>query len=112
MTTLRQRRANVEAIHVYQRSAPRLGRSQLARLEQASAPLVTLLSSAEVLMNLRSTLPLHLYASLAAGELIVSSKRLAIIASNQLFAHVHVADSAAPADLLHAACTALSRHRL
>ncbi|MGA9334196.1 MAG: uroporphyrinogen-III synthase [Rudaea sp.] len=110
--TLRQRRAKVEPIHVYRRCTPRYNRSLLAKLEQAPTPLVTLLSSAEVLMNLRSTLPLHLYARLAAGELIVSSKRLAIVAGSHLFAHVHIADSAAPADLLRTACDALSRHRL
>lgn len=110
--TLRKRRATVEAIHVYRRNTPRYTRSQLAKLEQASPPLVTLLSSAEVLMNLRANLPLHLYARLAAGELVVSSKRLAILARNQLFSNVHIAASAAPADLLRTACNALSRHRL
>ncbi|HET8940744.1 MAG TPA: uroporphyrinogen-III synthase [Rudaea sp.] len=109
---LRRRRAKVQAIHVYHRNAPVYSRRQLAKLELAAAPLITLLSSAEVLLNLRTTLPLQLYARLAAGELVVSSNRLAIIARNHLFSHPHIAASAAPADLLHTACDVLSRHRL
>lgn len=111
-TTLRTRRARVSHIHVYRRTSPRLTRPQLAALEQAPAPLLTLLSSAEVLDNLRATLPLHLFARLAAGELIVSSERLAAAARASLFGHVHISASALPADLLQTACMALARHRL
>ena len=110
--TLRRRRAKVEVIHVYRRNAPVYSRRQLTKLELATAPLITILSSAEVLLNLRTILPLHLYARLAAGELVVSSQRLATIARNHLFSRTHIAASAAPADLLHTACDALSRHRL
>lgn len=110
--TLRARRARVSHIHVYRRAPPRLNRPQLAALEQASPPLLTLLTSAEVLDNLRATLPLHLFARLAAGELIVSSERLAASARASLFGRVHIAASALPADLLDTARMALARHRL
>jgi len=110
--TLRARRAKVTHAHVYARAAPRFTRTQLAALEQAPAPLVTLLSSAETLANLRATLPLDLFARLAGGELVVSSERLAAAARASLFGNVHVAASALPADLLDAAIVALARHRL
>jgi uroporphyrinogen-III synthase len=110
--TLRARRARVTQVHVYQRAAPRYTARQLAALEQAPAPLLTLLSSAEVLANLRAQLPLHLFARLAAGELIVSSARLAELARRSLFANVHVATSPLPNELLEAAQMALARHRL
>jgi len=110
--TLRARRAKVTSAHVYARAAPRFTRAQLAALEQAPLPLVTLLSSAESLANLRATLPLDLFARLAAGELVVSSERLAAAARTSLFGNVHVAASALPAALLDAAIGALARHRL
>jgi uroporphyrinogen-III synthase len=109
---LRARRARVSDIHVYRRMPPRLTRPQLAALEQAPVPLLTLLTSAEALQNLRATLPLHLFARMAAGELIVSSERLATLARASLFSHVHVALSALPRDLLEAARMVLARHRL
>jgi uroporphyrinogen-III synthase len=109
---LRLRRAKVEEIHVYARRPPRFSSRQLAELEHAAAPLLTLVSSAEVLDNLREHLPLSLYARLAAGDLIVSSARLAELARSGLFARIHVAASPAPADLLHTAAAVLTRHRL
>jgi len=109
---LRARRARVAEIHVYQRTVPRYTRTQLAALEQTSAPLLTLLTSAEALANLRAHLPLHLFARLAAGELIISSERLAEVARRSLFANVHIATSPSPRDLLKAAEAALARHRL
>ena len=111
-STLRSRRARVSHIHVYRRMPPRLTRRQLDAVEQAPAPLLTLLSSAEVLDNLRARLPLHLFARLAAGELIVSSERLAKAARASLFDRVHIAASAMPADLLETARMTLARHRL
>jgi uroporphyrinogen-III synthase len=110
--TLRTRRARVSHIHVYRRSPPRPTRPQLAALEQASPPLLTLLTSAEALENLRAVLPLHLFARLAAGELIVSSERLAAAARASLFSRVHIAPSALPRDLLETARMVLARHRL
>jgi uroporphyrinogen-III synthase len=110
--TLRARRARVSHIHVYRRTPPRLTRPQLAALELAPPPLLTLLTSAEALENLRTTLPLHLFAQLAAGELIVSSERLAAAARASLFSHVHIAPSALSGDLLETARMALARHRL
>jgi uroporphyrinogen-III synthase len=110
--TLRARRARVREIHVYRRVAPRYDARQLAALEAAPAPLLTLLSSAEALANLRAQLPLSLFARLAGGELIVSSDRLAELARRSLFANVHIAVSPSPQHLLAAAVSALARHRL
>lgn len=110
--TLRARRARVAEVHVYQRVAPRYSAKQLDLLERTANPLLTLLSSAEALAQLRSGLPLHLFARLADGELIVSSERLAELARRSLFANVHVAASPSPRDLLDTAQMALARHRL
>lgn len=110
--TLRARRARVEKIGVYQRIAPRYTARHFAELEAAAAPLLVLLTSAEALANLRAQLPLHLFARLAAGELIVSSARLAQLAQRSLFANVHLATSPLPRDLVRAAEQALARHRL
>ena len=110
--TLRARRARVAEVHVYQRVAARFGPRQFATLELAAAPLLTLLTSAQALANLRAQLPLPLFARLAGGELIVSSVRLAEAARRSLFANVHIAASPLPRDLLTAAAQALARHRL
>jgi len=110
--TLRARRARVSEVHVYRRVAARLSERQLAALEQASAPLLTLLTSAQTLAGLRAQLPLPLFARLAEGELIVSSERLAEAARRSLFGNVHIAASPLPRDLLAAARQALARHRL
>jgi len=110
--TLRERHARLTRIEIYRREAPRYSARQLAALEQAPAPLLLLVSSAEALDNLRAALPLHLFARLAAGEIVVSSERLAARARASLFANAHVAAGPAPADLLNAAGTALARHRL
>jgi uroporphyrinogen-III synthase len=69
-------------------------------------------SSADALAHLRAALPLHLFAQLAAGDIVVSSERLAKLARASLFANVHVAAGPAPADLLNTASAALARHRL
>jgi uroporphyrinogen-III synthase len=110
--TFKSRRARVQAVHVYRRTAPRFRRDQLALLENAEAPLITLITSEEILDNLRAVLPLPLFGKLAAGELVVSSVRLAMAARRSLFGSVHIAASPAPADLLRAACGALAHHRL
>jgi uroporphyrinogen-III synthase len=110
--TLRARRARVAEVHVYERVAPRFTLRQLTVLEQASSPLLTLLSSAEALSNLRAHLPLPLFARLAEGDVIVSSARLAEQARRSLFTNVHVAASPLPKDLLDTAQQALARHRL
>ncbi|MBS0571075.1 MAG: uroporphyrinogen-III synthase [Proteobacteria bacterium] len=109
---LRCRRARVERIDVYRRMPPRHSARQLAALEQAGAPLLTLVSSAEALANLRAQLPLALFARLAAGDIVVSSERLAGIARASLFANVHVAAGPTPLALLNAARAAVARHRL
>jgi uroporphyrinogen-III synthase len=110
--TLRARRARLTRVEVYRREAPRYSARRLAALERAPAPWLLLVSSAEALDNLRAALPLHLFAQLAAGDIVVSSERLAKLARASLFANVHVAAGPAPADLLDTARAALARHRL
>ena len=109
---LQARKARVTCIHVYRRELPRFRKGQLDALENASTPIITLLTSQEILGNLRAALPLPLFGKLAAGELIVSSLRLAMAARASLFTSVHIASSPGPADLLTAACGALAQHRL
>lgn len=109
---LKSRGAKIRPIHVYQRKAPRYTRRHLEPLEQADPPLITLLTSAEALRNLGEHLPLHLFARLAGGDLVVSSARLAMLARERLFLQIHVAASAKPRDLMTAACAAMTRHRL
>ena len=110
--TLRTRRARLARIEVYRREAPRYSARRLTALEQAPAPWLLLVSSADALAHLRAALPLHLFARLAAGDIVVSSERLAKLARASLFANVHVAAGPAPADLLDTASATLARHRL
>lgn len=110
--TLRDRRARLTRIDVYRREAPRYSARQIAALERAPAPLLLLVSSAEALANLHAAIPLHAFARLAAGDVVVSSERLAALARASLFVNVHVAKGPAPADLLNAASATLARHRL
>jgi uroporphyrinogen-III synthase len=111
-TTLRARGARVQSIQVYRRTAPRWNRRHLGALESAAPPLLTLLSSAEVLAHFGRGLPPLLFARLAAGECIVSSLRLAQAARGAGFMRVHIAASAAADDMLAAAEAALAQHRL
>ncbi|MEO5624772.1 MAG: uroporphyrinogen-III synthase [Dokdonella sp.] len=111
-STLRERGAHVESIHVYERGPPRLNRRHFDALARASDPLITLISSAEALVNLVALLPPPLLARLRHQILIVSSARLAAVAEEQGFKDVRMAVSASADDLLDAACKALARHRL
>lgn len=110
--SLKARKARVTPVHVYRRESPRFRGKQLDALEKASAPIITLLTSQEVLDNLRAALPLPLFGKLAAGELVVSSLRLAMVARASLFTSVHIAPSPSPDDLVRTACGALAQHRL
>jgi uroporphyrinogen-III synthase len=110
--TLRKRGATAQNVHVYQRVAPRLTQRHFVALERAAAPLLTLLSSATALTNLRAQLPAPLFARLAEGEGIVSSLRLAQAARSAGFRRAHIAKSAGSADMLAAAVAALAQHRL
>ncbi len=109
---LQARGAEIRQIHVYQRMPPSFTRRHLAPLEQAAAPLITLLTSAEALRNLGEHLPLHLFAQLAGGDLVVSSERLADLARERLFRQVHIAASPKPRDLMNTVCATMTRHRL
>jgi uroporphyrinogen-III synthase len=110
--TLRRRGAEVEAIHVYRRVPPRLTRRHFEALTAAKDPLITLLSSGEALDNLVALLPPPLIERLRRQVIVVSSARLAGIARENGFEEIVQARSAAPADLLAAAASALVRHRL
>lgn len=110
--TLRRRGAKLEKIDVYQRNAARLDRRHFAALEQASSPLLTLVSSADALTNLRLQLPALAFARLAQDDAVVSSLRIATLARAAGFARVHVAASAESAALLAAAIGTLAQHRL
>jgi len=110
--TLRERGAQVEAIDVYERRAPRLTRRHFDALAAAPQPWITLLSSAEALANLCALLPPDLATRWRAQPLVVASERLAALARAQGFDDIGVARSALGADLLDAAVRRLARHRL
>lgn len=110
--TLRRRGARVTAVDVYCRTAPRWTRRHYARLETAPRPLLIVVSSAQSLARIATALPAGLVLALRAGELIVSSARLAALARGHGFTRIHVADSALAADLADACERALARHRL
>ncbi len=110
--SLRQRGAEVERIHVYERIAPRLTRRHFAALAAAAHPCISLVSSAEVLGHLLAALPADLCALWRAQPLVVSSPRLADLAAEHDFDDIHRADSALSADLLRGAQAVLARHRL
>jgi len=100
--TLRERGAEVVAIHVYERRAPRWTRRHFDALAAARGPLYTLLSSGEALGHLVGGLPATALERLRRGTLVASSARLAALAHEAGFGDVRVARSAAPADLLDA----------
>lgn len=110
--TLRRRGARVTAVEVYCRAAPRWTRRHYARLETAPRPLLIVVSSAQALARIATALPAGLVLALRAGELIVSSERLAVLAREHGFTRIHVAESALAADLADACERALARHRL
>lgn len=110
--TLRERGAQVEAIHVYERRAARLTRRHFDALGAAPRPWVTLLSSAEALANLCACLPSDLAARWRAQPIVVASERLAVLVRAQGFDDVGIARSALGEDLLDAAARRLARHRL
>lgn len=97
---LRARGAEVEPIHVYQRTAPRLTRRHFAALAEAGGPLFVLLSSGEALANLVALLPPDVLARLREATLVVASERLAAAGRDAGFADVVVAASAVSAALL------------
>ncbi len=109
---LRQRGAKVSSVDVYQRVPPRWTRLHYARLETVPRPLLVVVTSAYALAQLATALPAGLVLMLRAAELIVSSNRLAGLAREHGFTHVHVAESALAADLTLACEHALARHRL
>lgn len=110
--TLRRRGARVAAVEVYRRAPPRWTRLHYARLETAPRPLLVVVSSAQSLARIATALPAGLVLALRAGELVVSSGRLAALAREHGFTRIHVAESALAADLADACERALARHRL
>ncbi len=109
---LQARGATVERIHVYARSAPRLGRRQFDALAAATPPWLTLLSSGEALEHLVRLVPPASLERWRGQMLIVSSARLAELAASHGFRDVRLARSALSRDLFEAATDAVRRHRL
>ena len=109
---LRQRGAQVDAIHVYQRAVPRLTRRHFEAIENSPGPLILLLSSAAALNYLSALIPAPVWQRLQRQTLVASSARLAALADAGGFENIVEADSAMPDDLLKAAARALARHRL
>jgi uroporphyrinogen-III synthase len=109
---LRRRGARVEPVHVYRRERPRLTGRHFAALAATPDPLITLLSSAEALMNLVAIVPAPLLARLRRQMVVVSSDRLARAARAQGFTEIVQAKSALASDLLVAARGVIARHRL
>lgn len=110
--TLRRRGARVAEVEVYRRAVPRWTRLHYARLETAPRPLLVVVSSAQSLARIATALPAGLVLALRAGELVVSSERLAALAREHGFTRIHVSESALAADLAEACARALARHRL
>jgi uroporphyrinogen-III synthase len=108
---LRARGAVVEAVHVYERAAPRLTRRHFEAIAGAGDPLIMLVSSGEVLGNLVALLPVAALERLRHAHLVASSARVAALARASGFADASVADSALPCDLLAAAVRWRVRHR-
>jgi uroporphyrinogen-III synthase len=110
--TLRSRGAKIEKIDVYRRATARLDRRHFDALERASLPRLTMLSSADVLANLRAQLPVPMFARLLQGDAVVSSLRIAIRARAAGFERTHIAASAGSSDMLAATIGALAQHKL
>jgi len=111
-STLRERGATVDEIHVYERVAPRLTQRHFEALGRADDPVIMLLSSAQALAHLVARLPPRLLERLRRQTLVVSSERLAGIAQDEGFVNIVHARSAMPDELLAAAARALAHHRL
>lgn len=109
--TLRARKATVERVHVYRRTAPRLDRRHFQALADAPLPWISLVSSGEALDRLVAALPPALAARWRGQAMVVSSRRLAARARALGFSDVHVARSALPADLFSSAERVFARQR-
>ena len=109
---LRRRGARVQHVHVYRRERPRLTQRHFDAFAGARNPLITLLSSAEALVNLVALVPRALLARLRGQIVVVSSARLALAARSQGFTEIVQAKSALARDLIAAAQTSIARHRL
>jgi uroporphyrinogen-III synthase len=109
---LHARGARIEKIDVYRRVAPRLDRRHFDAIDRAILPLLTLVSSTQILANLHELLPPATFAQLVRGDIVASSARVAALARSMGFMRVHTARSAEAAALLEAAVTALALHRL
>lgn len=106
---LRRRGAEVTSWNVYRREAPRWTVRQLAALDAASTPLLTLLSSAETLDRLVHDLPATAWARLRDAHWIASSQRLAVALRQVGADRIAVAASAGTRDMTNAAIRVTKR---
>lgn len=106
---LAARGAVVREVHVYRRTAPRLGRRHLQAVQDLPARACVLLSSAESLQHIQAQLPQAAWRRLCAADAIASSERIAEQARTGGFSRIHVARSAVADDLLACAADICSR---
>ncbi|HEX7814526.1 uroporphyrinogen-III synthase [Dyella sp.] len=95
-------RGMLREVQVYRRVTPRLRPSHWEQVVALPARSCLLLSSAEALLNLRTLAPLPAWTSLSACTAVVSSRRLADVASEAGFASIRLARSAGAGALLDA----------
>ncbi|RDS80712.1 uroporphyrinogen-III synthase [Dyella psychrodurans] len=105
---LAARGAAVREVHVYRRTAPRLGRRHIQAVQHLPATACVLLSSAESIQHLQTQLPEEAWRRLCSANAIASSERIADQARSSGFSRVYLARSAVSDDLLACACDVCS----
>lgn len=106
---LAARGAAIREVHVYRRSAARLGRRHIQAVQHLSPKACVLLSSAESIQHLQTQLPEEVWRRLCSANAIASSERIAEQARASGFSRIYVARSAVSDDLLACACDICSR---
>ena len=102
-SSLRERGAEVIEWPVYRRQAVVWSKPQLGTLSSANDPLLTIISSGEVLDILATTLPEALWQRLRDGRWITSSQRLEAALRQRGATRIDRAASALSGDLINAA---------
>lgn len=99
---LGQRGARVQRVHVYRREPARLDARHWRALDRSTPPLLVTVTSAQTIQNLAGRLPAAAWQQLHSGIALVSSPRLANVASDLGFARIERARSATDAGLVAA----------